>query len=163
MNLSRTAQAAVIGVVVVLFFGSCGTYMWLSRQGPVLSRSEEKDPLSGTPKSVIFNPLRDHSAENAAAPVIEAMRDGKCREVLADWEKDYRKKYASFVCASEAQHPLISWKLVDWEERPPLIILHYRGKRHNAPGQDGFYTEHFWVTTEMRDGVRHVTKYDAMY
>jgi len=146
----------------MLLLVSLGTLIWLNNQGPVLYRSDEKDPLSNTPKSVIFNPLRDRSAETAALVMIHAMRDGKCREVLSIWEKDYRKKYAESICDSETQHPLVAWKLVDWEDRPPLIILHYRGTRRNAPTEDTYYKEHFWVTVEKRDGWQ-ATKYDAMY
>ena len=46
---------------------------------------------------------------------------------------------------------------------PPLRILHYRGKRHNAAGQPGTYKELFSVTLENKDGEWVVTKYDAMY
>jgi hypothetical protein len=91
------------------------------------------------------------------------MRDGHCQEELAEWEKDYRKKYAAFICSSEAQHPLVSWKVVDWEDNPPLRILQYRGKRLYAPGQSGTYKELFSVTLEDKSGEWVVTKYDAMY
>ena len=94
--------------------------------------------------------------------MIRAMRDGNCREVLAQWEHDYRKKYAESICKSETQHPLVSWNLVDWEAQPPLIILHYRGTRRNGPEDTGTYREHFWVTVENR-GEWKATKYDAMY
>ena len=162
MALSRTGLAVAAGAAVMLLVVSVGTLIWLNNQGPVLHRSEEKDPLSNTPKSVIFNPLRDRSAENAALIMIRAMRDGKCREVLSVWEKDYRKKYAESICESETQHPLVAWTLVDWEDRPPLTILHYRGTRRNAPGEDTYYKEHLWVTVEHR-GAWQATKYDAMY
>jgi hypothetical protein len=52
---------------------------------------------------------------------------------------------------------------VDWEDNPPLRILHYRGKRLTAPGQSGTYKELFSVTLENKDGDWVVTKYDAMY
>lgn len=162
MALSRTGLAVAAGAAVMLLLVSLGTLIWLNNQGPVLYRSEEKDPLSNTPKSVIFNPLRDRSAEKAALSMIRAMRDGHCREVLAQWEKDYRKKYAESICNSETEHPLVSWNLVDWEEHPPLIILHYRGTRRNGPTENTYYREHFWVTVENR-GEWRATKYDAMY
>jgi hypothetical protein len=57
---------------------------------------------------------------------------------------------------------LSSWNLVDWEDQPPLIILHYRGTRRNAPEAAATYREHFWVTVENR-GEWRATKYDAMY
>jgi hypothetical protein len=89
------------------------------------------------------------------------MRDGHCDELLANWERDYHKKYARYICASEAQHPLVSWELVEWEEAPPLIILHYRGKRETGSGAPD--KELFTVTTEHKNGEWVVTKYDAMY
>jgi hypothetical protein len=148
MGFSRVqiAIAAGAGVLILLIF--FGYLMWLNGQGPVLSRSEDRDPLSGTPNSISLNPLRDRSTERLAAKYLDAMRDGHCNEQLAAWEKDYRKKYAAFICASDA---------------PPLRILHYRGKRRNAAGQPGTYKELFSVTLEDKDGGWVVTKYDAMY
>ena len=163
MGFSRTqiAIAAGAGVLLVLVF--FGYLIWLNNQGPVLSKSQDVDPLSGTPNSISLNPLRDRTSEREALQYIRAFRDGRCREELADWEKDYRKKYATFICASEAQHPLISWKLVDWEDTPPLRILHYRGKRRTAPDQKSTYSGLFSVTLENKDGAWVVTRYDALY
>jgi len=157
----QIAIAAGAGVLVLLVF--FGYLMWLNGQGPVLSRSEEKDPLSGIPVDISLNPLRDRASEHVAAKYLDAMRDGRCQEELAEWEKDYRRKYARFICDSEAQHPLLSWKIVEWEDAPPLRILHYRGKRRTSPGQKGTYQELFSVTLENQDGNWVVTKYDAMY
>ena len=163
MEYSRTqiAIAAGTGVLVVLIF--FGYLIWLNNQGPVLSRSEDRDPLSGVPNSISMNPLRDRSSERTAAEFIRAMRDGKCQEQLAQWEQDYRKSYAAFICDSEAQHPLLSWKIADWEDRPPLRILQYRGRRMTAPGQPSTYQDLFSVTLEKEDGRWVVTKYDALY
>jgi hypothetical protein len=163
MGFSRTqiAIAAGAGVLVLLIF--FGYLFWLNGQGPVLSRSDDRDPLSGTPTSISLNPLRDRTTERVATKYLDALRDGHCQEQLAAWEKDYRKKYAAFICTSEARHPLLSWKVVDWEDAPPLRILHYQGKRSNAPGQAGTYNELFSVTLEDKDGEWVVTKYDAMY
>ncbi len=147
-------------MLLVVFFGYL---FWLNGQGPVLSRSEEKDPLSGIPLEISLNPMRDRTSEKIANKYLDAMRDGHCNDVLADWEKDYHKKYAKFICDSEAQHPLLSWKISEWEDAPPLRILHYRGKRSNGPGQKGTYHEQFSVTMEDKDGQWVVTKYDAMY
>ena len=163
MEFSRTqiAIAAGAGVLILLIF--FGYLFWLNGQGPVLSRSEEKDPLSGIPVDISLNPMRDRTSEHVAAKYLDAMRDGRCQGQLADWEKDYRKKYARFICNSEAQHPLLSWKLVEWEDAPPLRILHYRGKRRANPSQKSTYQELFSVTLENQDGSWVVTKYDAMY
>ncbi len=163
MQFSRTqlAIAAGSGVLILLVF--FGYLMWLNNQGPVLSRSPEVDPLSKIPLSISLNPLRDRSSERVAAQFIRAMRDGHCKDELADWEKDYRKQYAKFICDSEAQHPLVSWEIADWEDAPPLRILHYRGTRRNSAGASGTYVELFSVTLEDEDGSWVVTKYDALY
>jgi len=163
MEFSRTQVGIAASAGVLLVFIFLGYLMWLNNQGPVLSRSEERDPLSGIPNSISLNPLRDRSSERAAAKFIRAMRDGQCKDELAQWERDYRRKYAAFICDSEAQHPLLSWELVEWEDAPPLRILHYRGKRRNTPGQRGTYKELFSVTLENRDSEWMVTKYDSMY
>jgi len=163
MGFSRTQIGIALGAGVLVLLIFFGYLMWLNGQGPVLSRSEDHDPLNGTPTSISLNPLRDRSSERVAAKYLDAMRDGHCQEQLAEWEKGYRKKYAKFICESETQHPLLSWKVVDWEDAPPLRILHYRGKRSNASGQPGTYKELFSVTLETRDGEWVVTKYDAMY
>ena len=62
------------------------------------------------------------------------------------------EKYAAFICDSEAKHPLLSWEIADWEDTPPLRILHYRGKRRNGPDQKGTYKELFSVTLESKGG-----------
>jgi hypothetical protein len=163
MAVTRTQIGIAIGAGALLVFVFLGYLWWLSNQGPVLARSEDHDPLSGLPMSISMNPLRDRSTEHAASQFLNELRDGHCDDLLAKWEHDYRKKYARYICQSEAQHPLISWELVDWEEAPPLIILHYRGKRRNSPDQGGTYKELFTVTTENKAGEWVVTKYDAMY
>lgn len=150
------------GLLLVAIF--IGAYLfWLNGQGPVLSRSDERDSLSGVPTSIKLNPLRDRTSEMVAGKFIRAMKDGKCREELADWYKDYRRKYADLICSSEAQHPLISWKVVDWEDTPPLRLLRYRGIRYSKVGEPNTYSELFSVTLESKDGEYVVTKYDAMY
>ena len=163
MEFNRTQIGIAVGAGVLLLLIFFGYLIWLNNQGPVLSRSAERDPLSGIPYAISLNPLRDQSSERAASKFIRSMRDGHCREELANWEKDYRKKYAAFICDSEEQHPLISWKLVEWEDTPPLRILHYRGRRQNTADQQGTYKELFSVTMENKDGEWAVTKYDAMY
>jgi hypothetical protein len=163
MGFSRVQIGIAVGAGVLILTVFFGYLMWLNGQGPVLSRSEERDPLSGTPNSISLNPLRDRSTERLATKYLDAMRDGHCTEQLAEWGKDYRKKYAAFICDSEARHPLVSWKIVDWEDAPPLRILHYQGKRRNTPGQRGTYKELFSVTLEDKEGSWVVTKYDAMY
>jgi hypothetical protein len=173
MQVSRTHLAIAIGsasLLVVVFFG----YLyWLSNQPPVLSRSEERDPLTKMPVSITMNPLRDRTIERTANSFISEMRDGDCRKLLAQWERDYRKKRADFLCASEAQHPLISWRLVEWEDAPPLVILYYKGERFNNPNHDATYKDLFSLTVEQlteeqrteakNDSGWTVTKYDSFY
>lgn len=163
MEFTRTQIwiAAGAGILVLVIF--FGYLFWLNNQGPVLSRSEERDPLSQMPLSISLNPLRDRTSEKVAATFLRGMRDGQCQEELADWSKDYRKKYAAFICDSEGRHPLLAWEIVDWEDAPPLRILHYKGKRRSVAGQKGTYKELFSVTLENKEGEWVVTKYDAMY
>jgi hypothetical protein len=163
MEFSRTQIIIAVGagaLLVVIFFGYL---LWLNNQGPVLARSEERDPLSGIPDSISLNPLRDRSSEREAGKFIRSMKDGRCEEELAKWQKDYRRKYAAYICDSETKHPLLSWQLVEWEDTPPLRILHYRGKRLDPANQKNTYKELFSVTLESRTGQWAVTKYDAMY
>jgi hypothetical protein len=163
MEFSRTQIGIAAGAGALLLVVFLGYLMWLNGQPPVLSRSPDVDPLSGVPNSIDLNPLRDRSSERAAAQYLRAMRDGHCSEQLAASAKDYRKKYAAFICNSEAQHPLLSWEVVDWEDTPPLRILHYRGKRRTTPGVKGVYKELLSVTLDSQSGEWVVTKYDAMY
>jgi hypothetical protein len=163
MAANRTQIGIAVGAGALLVLVFLGYLWWLSNQGPVLARSEEHDPLSGLPVSIKMNPLRDRSTERAAGRFLRELRDGHCDDLLAKWERDYHKKYAHYICNSEAQHPLLSWELVEWEEAPPLIILHYRGERESNAGQPGTYKDLFTVTTEHKAGEWVVTKYDAMY
>ena len=156
IGIAATAGVLLVGVFV-------GYLYWLSNQGPVLARSDDHDPLTGLPVSIRMNPLRDRTIEHSANKFLHELRDGHCDDLLSGWEHDYRKKYAHFICNSEAQHPLLSWELAEWESAPPLTILHYRGKRRYGPIQPGTYQELFTVTAENKDGQWVVTKYDAMY
>ena len=163
MHFSRAHLAIALGSACLLVLVFLGYLYWLSSQPPVLARSDERDPLTNMPLSITMNPLRDRTIEHTANAFIAQMRDGNCRQLLAAWQKDYRKKRAKFICDSEAQHPLISWDLVEWEDAPPLIILHYKGKRYSSPSQDATYRDLLSVTLEKRDGPWTVTKYDAFY
>src|SRR5512135_2052985 len=120
MQVSKTHLAIAIGSAALLIVVFIGYLMWLSNQPPVLARSEERDPLTHMPLSITMNPLRDRTIEHIANAFITQMGNGNCRQLLTDWEKDYRKKRANFICDSEAQHPLIRWNLVEWEDTPPL-------------------------------------------
>ena len=147
MQVSRAHLAIAIGSAGLLVLVFLGYLYWLTTQPPVLSRSVERDPLT----------------KRIANRFISEMRDGNCRQLLAQWERDYRKKRAEFVCQSETQHPLISWNLIEWEDAPPLIILHYKGERYSSPAQDATYKDLFSVTEEKKDEGWTVTKYDAFY
>jgi hypothetical protein len=163
MQFSRSHLAIAVSSAGLLVLVFLGYLYWLSNQGPVLARSEERDPLTRMPVSITMNPFRDRTIERTANSFISAMRDGNCRALLVHWEKDYRKKRADFLCNSEAQHPLISWNLVEWEEAPPLVILHYKGRRYSTLRQDATYKDLFSVTEEKKDSGWVVTKYDALY
>jgi hypothetical protein len=165
MAASRTQVGIAVGTGALLVLTFLCYLWWLSNQGPVLARSDDKDPLTGLPVSIKMNPLRDRSTEKAANSFLRELRDGHCDNLLARWEHDYHKKYAKYICASEAQHPLLSWQLADWEDAPPLVILHYRGKRPSnaGPGEPGIDQDQFTLTVENKSGSWVVTKYDAMY
>ena len=163
MQASKTHIGIALGSGGLLVAIFLGYLYWLSNQPPVLARSAERDPLTNMPLSITMNPLRDRTVERAAGAFISQMRDGNCRNLLTAWEKDYRRKRAAFICTSETQHPLISWTLVEWEDAPPLIILHYKGERYSSPAQDATYKDLFSVTLENREGPWTVTKYDAFY
>jgi hypothetical protein len=162
-GFTRAQIGIAVGVAALMVFGFLGYIWWLSNQGPVLARSEDRDPLTGLPVSIRMNPLRDRTLERTANQFLNQLRDGYCDQLLAEWEQDYRKKYAHFICDSEKQHPLLTWELAEWESAPPLTILHYRGKRRYGMDKPGTYQELFTVTEESKDGHWVVTKYDAMY
>src|SRR5215469_11092351 len=159
MKFSKLQILIAAGAAVLVLLGFFIYLLWLNSQPPVLAKSLEIDPLTKIPLSISLNPLRDRSSERSATEFLRAMRDGRCQEQLADWEKDYRSRRASFICDSEAKHPLVSWKIVDWEDRPPLRILYYKAKRRNEPGTD----EVLSVTLDDRSGEWLVTKYDSLY
>jgi predicted SnoaL-like aldol condensation-catalyzing enzyme len=163
MPFSRAHLAIALGSAALLVLVFVGYLYWLSNQPPVLARSEERDPLTQMPISITMNPFRDRTVERTANRFISEMRDGKCRRLLAQWERDYRRKRAEFLCTSESQHPLISWNLVEWEDDPPLVILHFKGERYNSPTQDTTYKDLFSVTEEKKDSGWVVTKYDSFY
>ena len=163
MQASKAHVGIAVGSAALLVALVLGYVAWLSNQGPVLARSDERDPLTQMPLSITMNPLRDRTIEHTANAFLAQMRDGNCRSLLAAWEKDYRKKRADFICNSEAQHPLIGWKLVEWEDAKPLVILHYRGERYVSTAQDSTYKDLLSVTEEKKESGWAVTKYDALY
>lgn len=163
MQASKAHIAIAVGSAALLVAIFLGFLVWLSDQPPVLARSEERDPLTHMPLSITMNPLRDRTIENTANAFISQMRDGNCRGLLIDWEKDYRKKRAAFICESESQHPLIQWNLLEWEDAPPLVLLHYKAERYSTPAQDATYKDLLSVTVEKKDAGWVVTKYDAFY
>jgi hypothetical protein len=132
----------------------------LNSQPPVLAKSPEIDSLTKVPLSIDLNPMRDRTSEREASDFLRSMRDGNCKTELSNWEKDYRSKRAQFICESEAKHPLLAWKIVDWEDRPPLRILSYQGKRRNGSEE---YQDMLSVTLDDRSGQWVVSEYDSIY
>ncbi|HKI25705.1 MAG TPA: hypothetical protein VKA07_05235 [Candidatus Sulfotelmatobacter sp.] len=165
MAFTKTQIGIAVGAGALLVMVFLGYLWWLNNQGPVLARSEDHDPLTGLPLTIKMNPLRDRSTERAANKFLRDLRDGHCDDLLNKWEHDYHKKYAHFICSSEAQHPLLSWELVDWEDAPPFVILHYRSTRLSNAGPDhpGVDQDLFSLTMENKGGLWGVSKYDAMY
>jgi hypothetical protein len=160
MKFSKVQIAIAAGAGLLVLLGFFFYLMWLNSQPAVLAKSPEVDPLTKVPTSISLNPLRDRSSERAASEFLRSMRDGQCEQQLAQWEKDYRQRYAAFICDSEAKHPLVSWKVVDWEDRPPLRILQYKAKRRNGSSA---YDELLSVTLDSRTSEWVVTKYDSLY
>jgi hypothetical protein len=160
---SQIGIAAGAGSLLVMIF--LGYLWWLSNQPPVLERSEAHDPLTGLPLEIKLNPLRDRSTERAANKFLRDMSDGHCDDLLSKWEHDYHKHYARYVCKTETQHPLISWQLLDWEDAPPVVILHYRAKRlsNAGPTRSGVDQDLFTLTMEHQGGGWAVSRYDAEY
>ncbi len=160
MKFSKLHIAIAAGAGFLLLLGFFGYLMWLNGQPAVLARSPEVDPLTKIPLKLDLNPMRDRSSERAANEFLRSMRDGRCHDELADWAKDYRSRRAAFICDSETKHPLVSWRIADWEDRPPLRILSYTGKRRNdGPG----YQDLISVTLDSRTGGWVVSSYDALY
>jgi len=163
MQASKAQVGIAVGSAALLVAMALGYLNWLNNQGPVLARSEERDPLTHMPLSITMNPLRDRTIEHTANAFVSQMRDGNCRQLLRAWEKDYRRKRADFICTSETQHPLISWNLVEWEDAAPLVILHYKGQRYATAAHDATYKDLFSLTEEKKETGWAVTKYDALY
>ena len=159
MKFSKLQILIAAGAGFLVLLGFFIYLLWLNSQPPVLAKSPEIDPLTKIPLSIDLNPLRDRASERAANEFLRSMRDGHCQQELADWEKDYRARRAAFICDSEAKHPLASWKIVDWEERPPLRLLYYKAKRRNDAGTEEILS----VTLDDRSGDWVVTKYDSLY
>lgn len=157
MKFSKLHIAIAAGAGFLVLLGFFIYLMWLNGQPPVLAKSPDVDPLTKIPLSIDLNPMRDRSSERAATEFLRALRDGHCQDTLADWEKDYRRKRAAFICDSETKHPLLSWKIVDWEDRPPLRILSYKAKRRND--NDDLLS----VTLDSRTGEWVVSEYDSLY
>ena len=63
MGFTKTQLYIAVGAAALLLVVFFGYLMWLNNQGPVLAKSEDRDPLSGTPNSIKLNPLRDHTSE----------------------------------------------------------------------------------------------------
>jgi hypothetical protein len=160
MKFSRTQIAIAACAGLLLLLGFFVYLMWLNAQPPVLAKSPDVDPLTKIPLSIDLNPMRDRSSERAANEFLRAMRDGNCKDELSDWGQDYRSRRAAFICDSEAKHQLVSWKIVDWEDRPPLRILSYTGKRRN---ETAGYQDLISVTLDNRSGEWVVSSYDSLY
>ena len=76
MEISRNRIGIAVGAGVLLLIIFFGYLIHLNGRGPVLARSEERDPLSGIPNSISLNPLRDRTSEHEAAKFVRSMRDG---------------------------------------------------------------------------------------
>jgi hypothetical protein len=160
MKFSKLHIAIAVGAGILVLLGFFFYLAWLNDQPPVLAKSPEVDPLTKIPVSIDLNPMRDRASEHAANEFLRAMRDGNCKQELADWGKDYRVKRAAFICEGEAKHPLLAWKIVDWEDQPPLRMLSYMGKRRSGANT---YQDLLSITLDNRTGEWVVSEYDSLY
>ena len=160
MKIAKIHIAIAAGAGCLVLLGFLFYLSWLNSQPPILAKSPEIDPLTKVPLSIDLNPMRDRTSERTASDFLRAMRDGNCKTELVDWEKDYRAKRAKFICESEAKNPLLAWKIVDWEDRPPLRILSYKGKRRNGSQE---YQDMLSVTMDNRTGKWVISEYDSIY
>jgi hypothetical protein len=76
MQVSRTHLAVALGTASLLLIVFFGYLYWLSTQPPVLSRSDERDPLTKMPVSITMNPFRDRTSERTANSFIAEMGKG---------------------------------------------------------------------------------------
>ena len=164
MEFSRTQLAIAAGAGALLLLIFFGSLIWLNHQGPVLSRSEERDPLSGIPNSITLNPLRDRSSENArrrssSAPCATDIARTNSRSGRRITARNMRR-------SSATRRRSIRWspgKLRSGKTRRRCASCSTAATRRNATGKKGTYQELFSVTLENKDGEWVVTKYDAMY
>ncbi|MGA9504416.1 MAG: hypothetical protein WBV31_08245, partial [Terriglobales bacterium] len=75
MQFSRIHLAMAVGSAGLLVAVFLGYLYWMSNQGPVLARSEERDPLTHLPVSITMNPFRDRTIERIANQFISEIRD----------------------------------------------------------------------------------------
>ncbi len=67
MGFTKTHIYIAVGAAVLLVVVFLGYLAWLNNQPPVLSKSEDRDMLTGIPNSISLNPFRDRTSEKAAA------------------------------------------------------------------------------------------------
>ncbi len=163
MGFTRIQIGIAVGVAALLVFGFLGYIYWLSNQGPVLARSEERDTLTGLPVSIRMNPLRDRTIEHSANKFLRELRDGHCDELLsqlgARLPQEVRPLHLQLGGAASAT--FLGTGGMGERAAPDHPSL--PRQTPNSPGQPGTYKEIFTVTTENKDGQWVVTKYDAMY
>jgi hypothetical protein len=61
MQFSRSHLAIALGSSGLLVLVFLGYLYWLSSQGPVLARSNERDTLTQMPVSITMNPFHDRT------------------------------------------------------------------------------------------------------
>jgi hypothetical protein len=145
---------------VVATFASVAAiaFIWLAVGPPVLVRL--KDPSAVDPADgllTVFNPFRDRTPERAAETFLRALQVGRCASVM----ETLPERMQGNTCDREASYPLLRWRLIDREEEPLEIRLHYKVWRRNYPND---IWGNAWLVTR-RGNSQHgvVQRYEAWY
>ena len=152
------------GLALLAFFLSAPVFLHAQSgsSSPPRTQSQPAQPATSAPSSSTQS--QTQTGQPCSPDVAPILKRGKqadlppCPDAPAAASSP-----ADSSARSEAQRPLISWNLVEWEDAPPLVILHYKGQRYSSPSQDATYKDLFSVTEEKKDSGWTVTKYDSFY
>lgn len=140
MILLMVFVAILLGIVVYLYFSK--SVVW--------SLSEPGDPV-GEPFFVIMNPFRNKGPERAAEDVLYAIKNGDCESVIAN----LKSPPASYeqLCEKYSNDPLVSWKLLNRQDKGSLTALYYQIGSASDPN----YRRDLWIDVEEAENRWKVT------